>query len=140
MLFNFYSFSHLLERDSGLLFSVHFPSFQFTESLSSSTNYMPTSLLDSFSLSFTDFWEYSYFVSVEVNDHSLFSTYYKPRTPVNHCIYIISLNSINKTTWKMLLSSFSLKAFLIAQLVKNPPEMQETLVHFVGWEDLLEKG
>ena len=24
--------------------------------------------------------------------------------------------------------------------VKNPPEMQETLVQFVGWEDLLEKG
>ena len=24
--------------------------------------------------------------------------------------------------------------------VKNPPEMQETLVQFVGGEDLLEKG
>ena len=29
---------------------------------------------------------------------------------------------------------------LMAQLVKNPPEMQETLVQFLGWEDLLEKG
>ena len=29
---------------------------------------------------------------------------------------------------------------LIAQLVKNPPAMQETLVRFLGWEDLLEKG
>ena len=29
---------------------------------------------------------------------------------------------------------------LIAQLVKNPPAMQETLVQFLGWEDLLEKG
>ena len=28
----------------------------------------------------------------------------------------------------------------IAQLVKNPPVMQETLVQFLGWEDLLEKG
>ena len=27
-------------------------------------------------------------------------------------------------------------ASLVAQLVKNPPAMQETL----GWEDLLEKG
>ena len=31
-------------------------------------------------------------------------------------------------------------ASLIAQLVKNPPAMQETPVQFLGWEDLLEKG
>ena len=31
-------------------------------------------------------------------------------------------------------------ASLIAQLVKNPPAMQETLVGFLGWEDPLEKG
>ena len=29
---------------------------------------------------------------------------------------------------------------LIAQLVKNPPAMQETPVRFLGLEDLLEKG
>ena len=29
---------------------------------------------------------------------------------------------------------------LIAQLVKNQPAMQETLVQFLGWEDPLEKG
>ena len=29
---------------------------------------------------------------------------------------------------------------LVAQLVKNPPAMQETLVRFLGWEDPLEKG
>ena len=29
---------------------------------------------------------------------------------------------------------------LIAQLVKNPPAMQETPVQFLGSEDLLEKG
>ena len=28
----------------------------------------------------------------------------------------------------------------VAQLVKNPPAMQETLILFLGWEDLLEKG
>ena len=28
----------------------------------------------------------------------------------------------------------------LAQLVKNPPAMQETLVPFLGWEDPLEKG
>ena len=30
-------------------------------------------------------------------------------------------------------------AFLIAQLVKSQPAMQETPVGFLGWEDLLEK-
>ena len=32
------------------------------------------------------------------------------------------------------------QASLIAQLVKNPPAMQETPVQFLGQEDLLEKG
>ena len=31
-------------------------------------------------------------------------------------------------------------ASLVAQLVKNPPAMQETLVQFLGQEVLLEKG
>ena len=31
-------------------------------------------------------------------------------------------------------------ASLVAQLVKNPPAIQETLVQFLGWEDALEKG
>ena len=31
-------------------------------------------------------------------------------------------------------------ASLVAQLVKNPPAMQETLVQSLGWEDPLEKG
>ena len=30
--------------------------------------------------------------------------------------------------------------FLKAQLAKNPPAMQETLVQFLSWEDPLEKG
>ena len=29
---------------------------------------------------------------------------------------------------------------LIAQVVKNPPAMQETLILFLGWEVSLEKG
>ena len=29
---------------------------------------------------------------------------------------------------------------LVAQLVKNLPAMQETLVQFLGWEDPLEEG
>ena len=31
-------------------------------------------------------------------------------------------------------------ASLVAQLVKNPPTMQETWVQSLGWEDPLEKG
>ena len=31
-------------------------------------------------------------------------------------------------------------ASLVAQLLKNPPAMQETSVRSLGWEDLLEKG
>ena len=30
--------------------------------------------------------------------------------------------------------------FLAAQMVKNPPAMQETRVRSLGWEDPLEKG
>ena len=34
---------------------------------------------------------------------------------------------------------FLFRASLIAQLVKNPPAMQETLVRFLGREDPLEQ-
>ena len=33
-----------------------------------------------------------------------------------------------------------IQASLVAQLVKNPPAMQQTPVRFLGWEDPLEKG
>ena len=33
-----------------------------------------------------------------------------------------------------------MSVLLIAQLVKNPPAMEETPVRFLGQEDLLEKG
>ena len=32
------------------------------------------------------------------------------------------------------------EASLVAQLVKNPPAMQETWIQSLGWEDPLEKG
>ena len=37
-------------------------------------------------------------------------------------------------------SGYFPKSFLIAPSVKNPPVMQETLVLFLGLEDLLEEG
>ena len=40
-----------------------------------------------------------------------------------------------------ILSDFgSIGSLLIAQLVKNLPALRESLVQFLGWEDLLEKG
>ena len=33
-----------------------------------------------------------------------------------------------------------LQASLVAQLVKNPPAMQDTWVRSLGWEDHLDKG
>ena len=39
-----------------------------------------------------------------------------------------------------LMSAHLKQASLIAQLSKNLPAMKETLVWFLGWEDLLEKG
>ena len=41
-------------------------------------------------------------------------------------------------TFKLLVS-IKFQASLIAQLVKNPPAMQETPVQFLGWEDPLEE-
>ena len=29
---------------------------------------------------------------------------------------------------------------LVAEMVKNPPRMQETWIQFLGWEDPLEEG
>ena len=37
------------------------------------------------------------------------------------------------------LAHYSCEVNSIPQLVKNPPAMQDTLVQFLGWEDLLEK-
>ena len=41
---------------------------------------------------------------------------------------------------KKLNNYFLFWAFLVAQLVKNLPAMQETLVQFLDWGDSLEKG
>ena len=57
---------------------------------------------------------------------------YKPLTIVlQACYQIESLESICDF-------HCTIRASLIAQLVKNPPAMQETPAQFLGWEDLLE--
>ena len=51
------------------------------------------------------------------------------------------MSSQAKSTLEMrILLCFLFMASLIAQLVKDPPAMQETPVRFLGWEDPLEEG
>ena len=66
------------------------------------------------------------------------------------CLFVLSMVSFAVQKISRLIRShlffilFYLLIFALAspraQLVKNPPAMQETLVQFLGWEDLLEKG
>ena len=52
-------------------------------------------------------------------------------------------SSLNFSQFLLLLNictSLNAWASLVAQLVKNPPAMQETWVQSLGWEDPLEKG
>ena len=46
----------------------------------------------------------------------------------------------HRTIQPLLLGQVMNLASLVAQLVKNLPAMQETLVRFLGWEVPLEKG
>ena len=56
--------------------------------------------------------------------------------------HVINHDHCNKRilTWLSVERVFEQIFSLIAQRVKNPPAMQETLVQFLGWEDPLEKG
>ena len=47
---------------------------------------------------------------------------------------------LDTTEQLMQCKSTTLWASLVAQLAKNLPTLQETLVWFLGWEDMLEKG
>ena len=52
------------------------------------------------------------------------------------------MGEIKEVTKKRGLTPHLLKtrAWVVAQLVKNPPAVRETWVQFLGWEDPLEKG
>ena len=52
---------------------------------------------------------------------------------------VLELDSSNSLVNNFRVCTF-IWASLVAQLVKNPPAMQETLVRFLGQEDPLEKG
>ena len=48
---------------------------------------------------------------------------------------------VQLSVWVFVFDSFQyIPRVELGQLVKNPPEMQEALVQFLDWEDLLEKG
>ena len=48
---------------------------------------------------------------------------------------------VRKTLWEGIFYPFQYSwASLVAQMVKNPPAMQETWVQSLGWEDPLEEG
>ena len=56
----------------------------------------------------------------------------------SHQIRVFFISDIHRS--RTAESYGSSRASLVAQLVKNPPAMQETLVRFLGQEDPLEKG
>ena len=65
--------------------------------------------------------------------------FYEKKNPQIFFINCICLIII--TTRKLQVKfTYALYYELIAQLIKNPLAMKETLVQFLGWEDPLEKG
>ena len=54
----------------------------------------------------------------------------------NHYIYYCGQESLRRNGVALIFN----RASLVAQLVKNPPAMQETWVQSLGWKDPLEKG
>ena len=66
---------------------------------------------------------------------------YAPNYLLFHLLMLIDTGLVS--IFLLLQNSVTLitnSASLIAQLVKNPSAMQETLVQFLGWEAPLEKG
>ena len=50
---------------------------------------------------------------------------------------MLEMSGGTRSEWELLVSG---RGFLVAQMVKNPPTMQETWVRSLGWDDPLEKG
>ena len=58
----------------------------------------------------------------------------------NHCLSILFIDAYGTEKSIYLLRIHLKRASLVAELVKNPPVMQETWVWSLGWEGPLEKG
>jgi len=65
-----------------------------------------------------------------------------PRLGLLTCSWFLSLTCYHHHSYYVGISALFtvFRASLVAQLVKNLPAIQETLVQFLSWEDLLEKG
>ena len=65
-----------------------------------------------------------------------------PNSPIclQSAINPIKKEKRKKKSESRLLYYFLLVTSLVAQLVKNPSEMQKTWIRSLGWEDPLEKG
>ena len=59
--------------------------------------------------------------------------------PIDRGAWQATIHGAMKSWTRLTTNSFSFAASLVAQLVKNPPAMQETQVKSLGQEDLLEK-
>ena len=82
-------------------------------------------------------WKFTVHVLLKPGNGSSYSTRLKSSWPFrNICICMFSLCSSLSTQ----LTALYIWVSLVAQLVKNPPAMQETRVRSLGWEDPLEKG
>ena len=62
---------------------------------------------------------------------------YNTQNTLKHVFWL--LKSINNEFLPKV-TSYALRASLVAQLVKNPPTVWETWIWSLGWEDPLEKG
>ena len=63
-----------------------------------------------------------------------------PLSLLHLCIFLMPHSPLSPLLLSFLLNFILFRAFLVAQLVKNPPAMQETWVWSLGWEHPLEKG
>ena len=68
---------------------------------------------------------------------SIFGDWFEKSKKIRACSYYFSWNHWKDSYINTYMCTW---ASLIAQLVKNPPAMQETLVQFLGQEDPLVKG
>ena len=69
---------------------------------------------------------------------TVFSAIYTPGVVIlNFCLFIFTVSVIPIGCISLYLLN---RPSLVAQLVKNLPEMWETWVRSLGWEDPLEKG
>ena len=64
----------------------------------------------------------------------------------DQCLKYISIDQVKLLSKSGIISPlespscFFIWASLVAQMVKNPPAMQDTWVQSLGWEDTMEKG